>query len=223
MSADQITPERIAELRERAMTGGPTKAWRRSDYLAVLDALTASRAEVQRLTEESRRSDAGRVEVPELTWQDMVDAVDPNDRRDRFAIGYAFARSRSRLSPSPQAAPGAVAWLYRRRLDTGGDAVWATAYEPEAQEEAQKHGGEVIPLYERPAPHPLQPEERRVGPDEVVVGREELDLLESIRNRLAVWYPRFSGEDAVIREAMAKLRAPRPQQGENTIRETRTT
>ena len=52
MSADQITDARIATLRKMVEVGGRWNAWRRSDYLALCDALTASRAEVQALRKE---------------------------------------------------------------------------------------------------------------------------------------------------------------------------
>lgn len=66
----------------------------------VLPWILAKKAEVQRLTEEARRSDAGRVDIPDLSPDGMSDA--------QFVAGYRFAQSRSRLSPSPQPATGAV-------------------------------------------------------------------------------------------------------------------
>lgn len=45
MSAANVTPERIAELRKRVEAGGPANAWRLSDYIDVLDALESAWAE----------------------------------------------------------------------------------------------------------------------------------------------------------------------------------
>lgn len=209
MSADQITQERIAELRERAATGGPENAWRRSDYLAVLDALTTSRAEVQRLTEEARRSDAGRLEVPELTDADLPHPgkVRPGSyswqRNKLFSEGYNLARHRSRLPPSPQPATGAdtpIAWCIR---DKTSGLLWDYSRSAPYLEDAKRRSAspekwEILPLYERPYPQP--------SADVVVVPREEWQLVNAcLSTRRAIDRCDKVEQDVRLHQRMARL------------------
>lgn len=147
MSADQITPERIARFEEFIQKHSESGTL----HVALMEALKAKtiasaevqrltedveqarielederervnvqredirtlRLEVQRLTEEARRSDAGRVEVPDLPGHIWASAHDADSRdqcisevRDWYR-DWIFSH-RSRLSPSPQPATGAV-------------------------------------------------------------------------------------------------------------------
>lgn len=128
MSADQIAPERIVEeiedaLRNIELDGG--------SYLHRVIVHLA--AEVQRLTEEARRSDAGRVEVPDSRelallrqhwqlWEEEVTAEDPavfHDKANAREEVDALLRehmTRSRLSSSPQPATGADAFAMIDRV-----------------------------------------------------------------------------------------------------------
>ena len=104
------------------------------------------------------------VEVPELTEDDVRGAIIGTNRW-REATAKLNALIRARLVPTPpQAAPGAVALPDF----TNGHVI----------REAVKLGMQIG----KGVPHPLQPEERRVGADEVVVGREEWERLK--RNHL---------------------------------------
>lgn len=93
MSAE-ITPEQVARLRKMVEVGGRSNAWRKSDYLAILDALESSRAK-------ARRSDAGRVEVPEIPFPEYQRRISSPE------LLTAWFRENARLSPSPQPATGA--------------------------------------------------------------------------------------------------------------------
>lgn len=97
--------------RERDAAIDERNAWRSGDQDSRIEA-DRLRGEVQRLTEEARRSDAGRVEVPELTDPEAMDICKrwgkPTLFSDRNMVREAYNLARSRLSPSPQPATGAV-------------------------------------------------------------------------------------------------------------------
>lgn len=181
MSTD-ITEERIAKLRraiESAEQGGESVD---SDVAReLLDALLSARSQLAAL-----QSVPQGVEVPELD-----PGANPHQRNidnpgsfgwilnRAYRDGYDEARKNARLVPTPpQAAPGPAILNPPKQDRDCGDCTRLAI----CNGELACLCGPTGKMFDRKeTDHPLQPEERRVGPDEVVVDRNYLaDLEESV-------------------------------------------
>lgn len=102
MSAANVTPERIAELRKRVEAGGPANAWRLSDYIDILDALEAAWAERDALRAQLANQ---KIEVPEPTGFTFFGNEGDNiAQRHRDVVqGIRWARLNAKIVPSTPA------------------------------------------------------------------------------------------------------------------------
>jgi hypothetical protein len=174
------------------------------------DALDACETERDRLRAQlaALQSVPQGVEVPELTdaFLDLACGIDLSGKADLHSAAFrdlsrlqyrrGWEDLAARLVPTPpQDATGAQITFSQPETSPylicdhcGGEMAltdgWVPTYSNPDNQGCNPSAEPYCPKCD--APHPLQPEERRVGPDEVVVSREEWEVIEQILKASAI-------------------------------------
>ena len=166
----------------------------RSELDAAHDGEDALRSEVSRLRAQiaALQSVPQGVEVPELT-ADVVEELHQKSKGHRnpgYALAfemYRWVKAHARLVPTPpQDATGAQITFSQPETSPylicdhcGGEMAltdgWVPTYSNPDNQGCNPSAEPYCPKCD--APHPLQPEERRMGPDEVAVSMDEWEAL----------------------------------------------